>query len=122
MTNSAPRLEPCPFCGGRAQLLERPIGRRYVRVRCTTCMAMSAMVPSEEKAASVWNRRTDPATGKTVSLEIENASAMMTKTMWSKACDEVRDAQGSLCVLAIAHSDGELTIGLYPYGEEEDDM
>jgi Lar family restriction alleviation protein len=49
-------LEPCPFCGGDAELKD---GYPYNIVKCNSCGARSF---TQEDAVTAWNRRTDLAT------------------------------------------------------------
>ena len=60
-------LKPCPFCGGRAELV--PIGNLAYKARCTNCTASVASMiialkymGDDEKhavAAAAWNRRAE---------------------------------------------------------------
>lgn len=54
-------LKPCPFCGGKAVIVDRFCD--CVAVACTTCRASTIAIEisktynADEKAAEVWNRR-----------------------------------------------------------------
>ena len=50
-------LEPCPFCGGRAEFCKESPFDFYVHVKCTKCYARIASEYTEEEAARRWNRR-----------------------------------------------------------------
>lgn len=67
-----PKLKPCPFCGGEAQLLTKydSEGRKLVRARCSVCYAQSPYKASPElhgwfrwieqyAAAAAWNGRAE---------------------------------------------------------------
>lgn len=47
------KLKPCPFCGGKAELMYAP----DVWVECTSCGAQSRMCAMPETALERWNRR-----------------------------------------------------------------
>ena len=46
-------LKPCPFCGGKAKLMDAP----DVWVECTSCGAQSRMCAMPETALERWNVR-----------------------------------------------------------------
>ena len=48
-----PELKPCPFCGGKAKLMDAP----DVWVECTSCGAQSRMCAMPETALERWNVR-----------------------------------------------------------------
>ena len=58
-------LLPCPFCGGKAQLLHEHRGITYSYVICMKCAAqtdifqISTEHSSDEKAVAAWNRRAE---------------------------------------------------------------
>ena len=64
------RLLPCPFCGGRAQVLpQRFHGDGWVEkaylVKCTICSASKLSVSKyQPQAIAVWNHRTPLSDGK----------------------------------------------------------
>lgn len=53
-------LEPCPFCGGGAELHDSQRNPRVPMwwVRCKLCGASTATHSTKEKAVAAWNRRT----------------------------------------------------------------
>lgn len=52
-------LEPCPFCGGDAELTIMLLGDGGVAygVACLDCKAETAFFTDEEKAVEAWNVR-----------------------------------------------------------------
>lgn len=50
-------LEPCPFCGGRAEMSKDHPFDCYFYVRCVKCYARIADEYTKEEAARRWNRR-----------------------------------------------------------------
>lgn len=53
-------LLPCPFCGGKPEMVsELFLGRKFFHVRCTRCACMTLSDLDEEGASFVWNRRTE---------------------------------------------------------------
>lgn len=55
-------LKPCPFCGGKATLVNNQSGTVYVE--CTKCFAMGERMydwwgETTEQAIEAWNRRTE---------------------------------------------------------------
>jgi hypothetical protein len=55
----APRLNPCPFCGGRGELGLMPGTTGWWRVRCKDyhCGGTTWALQGREVAVSAWNRR-----------------------------------------------------------------
>ena len=55
-------LKPCPFCGGKANLVVRHNQTltwiRYY-VKCERCVATTANYEKPEHATGNWNRRTE---------------------------------------------------------------
>ena len=50
------KLEACPFCGGRAEIVSEYANSYYVE--CVNCWAsISQTEATAEKAAEVWNKR-----------------------------------------------------------------
>lgn len=51
-----PELKPCPFCGGKAELLS--MGEKFT-VSCGTggCMASISWCPDDQSAIAAWNTR-----------------------------------------------------------------
>jgi len=69
-----PKLKPCPFCGGEADFISKPVAtiklETYMtyRVRCRECYAQSPYRSNAylhgfhrtlDEAAEAWNRRAD---------------------------------------------------------------
>lgn len=56
------KLEPCPFCGGHAELTQYDAEPgRWWRVECRYCCAKSPGAKYPELAAPSWNRRSASA-------------------------------------------------------------
>ena len=57
------KLKPCPFCGGKAELLKDELGRTsdwwYAACSNLDCgiYAQTADRPTPQEAAKLWNRR-----------------------------------------------------------------
>lgn len=49
-------LEPCPFCGGKAELNGRFVGKKYY-VSCSNCLTRTVYSPVESYCIAVWNNR-----------------------------------------------------------------
>lgn len=70
MTDEAIQLEPCPFCGGPAEIIEaEEAGPQAYVVQCTTlaCLASSKVIYALKEdvtdlLAETWNRRSTPLT------------------------------------------------------------
>lgn len=59
---TAPALRPCPFCGGKPQLVRAAFSAQWL-VRCPTCNADRYARDAEHSAAAAiaaWNRRPEP--------------------------------------------------------------
>lgn len=56
-----PDLRPCPFCGGRAEIVRRETGKQYYLARCASldCYGGWNCMPHKtpDEAAEAWNRR-----------------------------------------------------------------
>ena len=55
-------LKPCPFCGGKAELIQDETVLSFTRVRCidADCFAGYGMVfPDKEKLIAAWNTRAE---------------------------------------------------------------
>lgn len=50
-------LNPCPFCGGKAEIHRSVYSERY-RGRCKQCGAQTMPRGTKENAIEDWNRRT----------------------------------------------------------------
>lgn len=52
-------LEPCPFCAGKAQLIDlmKLTGRIIFYVRCKKCSAVSGGSSKQYAAINKWNKR-----------------------------------------------------------------
>jgi Lar family restriction alleviation protein len=55
-------LKPCPFCGGKAELIHDPHGNQFLywarcdNIGCTVCPE-AKMTANKEDAIDAWNRR-----------------------------------------------------------------
>lgn len=50
-------LKPCPFCGGRAMLINLPYSRK-IFVKCEEqCCEQNLIYKTREEAIEAWNRR-----------------------------------------------------------------
>lgn len=55
-------LKPCPFCGGKAELIYyRANGKTTVSCCVGGCMANISFCPTTEAAIKKWNRRAENA-------------------------------------------------------------
>jgi Restriction alleviation protein Lar len=84
--DSLVRLQPCPFCGGEAQL--RTSGGGSVYVHCVVCFAASNVVSNKTKGAKrkvteAWNRRV----GGSLLRVMDVTSAV--ETLWKAARDPI---------------------------------
>lgn len=58
-----PELKPCPFCGGKAEMLKMTGFKRFFfnpvvkRPTCTKCHATMFVWLDEKTAIDAWNRR-----------------------------------------------------------------
>lgn len=59
-TESAERLEPCPFCGGTACIENGPPELWYASCRNPDCLVDGKIMHSEYDAIAAWNRRAQP--------------------------------------------------------------
>lgn len=50
------KLKPCPFCGGKAILVEHPLGSLWI-TKCTHCGTTSGVKNRREYAEMAWNKR-----------------------------------------------------------------
>ena len=57
------KLKPCPFCGGEAYIESLNDHRTGYAVHFATCLVCGCEMPriarTKQKAAEVWNRRTE---------------------------------------------------------------
>lgn len=53
------KLKPCPFCGGKAELLIVPGNITKWVVRCTKCYTNNGTFVLDHDAIEAWNRRTE---------------------------------------------------------------
>ena len=51
-----PKLKPCPFCGGEAEVWVSDVTDRAI-VYCTVCDAQISIRPTEQEAIEAWNKR-----------------------------------------------------------------
>lgn len=59
LTAMAATLKPCPFCGGKADLVPLPGSRNWWKVQCRDylCGGRNWGMDEPEKAVAAWNRR-----------------------------------------------------------------
>ena len=50
------KLKYCPFCGGEAKRAHYETDDIHC-VYCTSCLAHTTMMPTEEEAVAAWNNR-----------------------------------------------------------------
>lgn len=111
------KLKPCPFCGGRAELLRSPF-HNGCRVKCQHCGALSKLMRLDHEAAAIWNRRTEHSEH---SAHIEEPiSLQLAGALIRAASQKVFLSGGSLCALAMVQKDGDFSLGLYPYEPEQE--
>ena len=61
---SLPPLKPCPFCGGKARLLFKPIMDSELWVcECDDCFAKTYHEDTQREAVEAWNRRAGESNG-----------------------------------------------------------
>ena len=51
-------LKPCPFCGGKAEILVFEGERVYIECK-RHCCEQAIIYPNKELAIEAWNRRAD---------------------------------------------------------------
>lgn len=51
-------LKPCPFCGGKAAVINSGVMIGQVYIACRDCYANTKSDSTVEKAMEAWNRRT----------------------------------------------------------------
>lgn len=51
------KLKPCPFCGGKADILGENKYLPGTIVHCTECQVETPMYKNREDAIKAWNRR-----------------------------------------------------------------
>lgn len=53
------KLEPCPFCGFGAQIIDKLFSHfwTYFKVQCHYCRASTDFYKSEKEAIKKWNTR-----------------------------------------------------------------
>lgn len=49
-----PKLKPCPFCGGKANLSYAGVCKLII---CGKCLVHTEAYQTYEEAAEIWNRR-----------------------------------------------------------------
>ena len=111
------KLKPCPFCGGKAELMKPQLFGGY-RVRCQLCNTASKPMPAYHEAAALWNRRTEHSEH---SAHIEEPIYLkLAGALIRAASQKVFISGGSICLLAMVHKDGDFSLGLYPYEPEQE--
>ena len=54
------KLKPCPFCGGKAKILnEYSVGFEAYYAWCENCRYSSSIYDDKTDAVEAWNRRTN---------------------------------------------------------------
>lgn len=81
-------LEPCPFCGGEANIVGKPYEAKFC-VGCgdDSCLGFSGLgwlYDSEQEAAEAWNRRAE----RTCRIDVERRKLSQTQTTVVKSCSE----------------------------------
>lgn len=51
------QLKPCPFCGGKPQMIVGTTEYSLTQIRCTVCQNCTAYWQGYDKAIEKWNRR-----------------------------------------------------------------
>lgn len=51
-------LKPCPFCGGKAEIIGGMLDRSLAQIRCTKCSCCTSYCHLH-MAIDKWNRRAD---------------------------------------------------------------
>ena len=52
------KLKPCPFCGGKAELVIAKWNPEIVNyVRCTKCCTLQGQKETKQEAIDAWNMR-----------------------------------------------------------------
>ena len=54
-----PELKPCPFCGGKAELLQAYTGGQPRRAYCGVCRIHGPTMRTAREAREAWNRRAE---------------------------------------------------------------
>lgn len=57
MSANKPKLKPCPFCGGEAEILQT-VGHTFY-AWCSDCDTSTGHYFTEEDAATMWNHRVE---------------------------------------------------------------
>ena len=52
-------LKPCPFCGGKAEIVETYDEVYPYQACCIDCFCQTIMIKSLDEAKRIWNRRAD---------------------------------------------------------------
>lgn len=58
MQDDAKRLEPCPHCGGKAEIRKPVSDMAGIYIRCTQCGCKTQRYVHSSGAIATWNRRT----------------------------------------------------------------
>lgn len=76
------KLKSCPFCGGKAKIIEIGRSGSVIQARCTSCGAgsklviLSAEYAAADKVANNWNQRTNELPESTTPIHATNLSAV----------------------------------------------
>ena len=52
-------LKPCPFCGGKAEIVSMGVDRQVSVVLCEECGGGTMLKETEAEAIDAWNRRAE---------------------------------------------------------------
>ena len=52
-------IKSCPFCGGKAKMLQSFGVMHYWRVECVNCYCGTGDEESDQEATEIWNRRVE---------------------------------------------------------------
>lgn len=102
--NNKVLLKPCPFCGGKAELVYGYCDYNVWQVACQTdgCHGMAGWADTRDEAAEDWNRRIEP------------------KPQWIPITDLLPEEDTENLVTCSLHDEAKNIIGtskFYGYGE-----
>lgn len=59
MSETMPKLKPCPFCGATGRKVRTTLHWRSWDVKCCDCGCSTGCYDMEMKAVAAWNKRMD---------------------------------------------------------------